>query len=82
MDWKEKGVEEMREEGIFFSSILVFFFNYYLRNESGEKFFSNLILLSHVNRATYKGVASIYLARLEVLIRERRPTWRHVSWDD
>jgi hypothetical protein len=81
MDWKEKGVEEMREEGIFFFYFGLFF-NYYLRNESGEKFFSNLILLSRVNRATYKGVASIYLARLEVLIRERRPTWRHVSWDD
>jgi hypothetical protein len=36
-------------------------FNYYSKNEPGETFFSNMVLLSHVNPsgATYEGVTPI-----------------------
>jgi hypothetical protein len=61
-------------------SILAFF-NNISRNESGQKFFSNLALLSHASPigVTYEGVAVMHMARLMGPAHAQPPMWCHVG---
>jgi hypothetical protein len=57
------------------------FYNYFFKNELGQKFFLNLTILSHASPVgmTYEVVMSVHVVWLMALARAQSVTWCHVG---